>query len=229
MPLMQTYIDPKQFIITRKRKKYRFAKFNNSPLCFEFEQWQPRAADSIEIGAGNGMFAVEQAARFPNKTFVAVDVKGDRLQKGAYEAQSRGLTNVVFLRARADQLLELFPQSSAMEIWVTFADPFPKNRSAGRRLTHPYYLALYQQVLRKNGSLCVKHDNQQFFAWSLEQLVSDGWVLKELSFDLHESQLEDHYKIMTAYEERWLAEGLKTHFTRAQPPRTRRTLPRKVR
>lgn len=216
---MSDYVDPQQFIITRKRKKYRFAKFHNSPLCFEIADWQARPVDYLEIGAGNGMFTVEQAALRPDMTFVALDVKGDRLQKGAYEAERRGLTNISFVRARADQAAELFSKASVRELWITFPDPFPKKRSAGRRLTAPYFLAVYQRLISPKGKLYLKHDNRDFFMWSLEQLVTAGWRINELSFDLHASELNDRYKLRTAYEERWLAEGLVTNFVAARPPR----------
>lgn len=209
-------LDPRDFMITRKRKQYKFAKFHNSPLCFEFDEWVARAVDCIEVGAGTGLFLVELAACYPDKQFVAVDVKADRLQKGAYDAEARGITNIQFLRARADQLEECFEPHSLESIWITFPDPFPKKRSAGRRLTHPTFLTLYHTLLTSQGSLCMKHDNPQFFAWSLEQLVAEQWKISELSFDLHDSDLSDDYKIMTTYETRWLSEGSVTHFVRAE-------------
>ncbi len=211
-------INPNDFIITRKRKKYKFALFANSPLCFEFEEWdKARQADVVEIGAGTGQFIVELAARHPGQQYVAVDVKADRLQKGAREAEERKLTNVKFLRARADQLVEIFKPNSLSEIWLTFSDPFPKARSAGRRLTHPHFLAQYQRMLAANGSLKIKHDNPAFFQWTLEQLVANKWSITELSFDLHESELADDYKILTPYEQRWLGEGRITQFVNAHP------------
>ena len=210
-----SFVDPNQFIITRKRKKYKFALFHNSPLCFEFDEWVPHQVDVVEIGAGNGMFIVELATRHPEQVFVAVDVKGDRLQKGAREAEARGLNNVFFVRARADQLGELFMPNSLNAIWLTFSDPFPRKRSAGRRLTHPHFLKTYAELLCADGSLIIKHDNPDFFNWSLEQLVTEGWRLKELTFDLHESNFSDDYKILTAYEQRWLGEGRIINFVKA--------------
>jgi tRNA (guanine-N7-)-methyltransferase len=208
-------LDPKDFIIVRKRKKYRFAKFANSPLCFEFDEWDKQPVDSVEIGAGNGLFSVELAARHPELQFVALDVKGDRLQRGAYEAEERGITNVRFVRARADQILEMFDRGSLTSVWVTFPDPFPRKKSAGRRLTHPTFLAKYKELLDTNGALYLKHDNRDFFHWSLEQLVGQRWNITELSFDLHDSELDQDYKILTTYEQRWLSEGLVTNFVKA--------------
>ena len=214
-------IDPDQFIITRKRKKYKFAKFANARNCFEFDAWTNEKLSlgdkvSVEIGAGTGLFCVELAMRHPDQIFVAIDVKADRLQKGAYEAIERGLNNVYFVRARADQIDRLFDAKSLWAIWLTFSDPYPKKRAAGRRMTHPTFLAKYQELLAPDGGFYIKHDNPDFFKWSLEQLVATGWTIDELSFDLHESKLSDDCKILTTYEQRWLGEGRITQFARAK-------------
>lgn len=207
-------INPEDYIITRKRKKYKFALFANSPLCFEFDEWQKQPVDVVEVGAGTGLFSVALAEASPHKQFVAVDVKADRLQKGARLAEENGITNIRFIRARADQLNELFDVNSVQSIWLTFPDPFPKKRSAGRRMTHPMYLQIYKKLLKPNGAFYLKHDDRDFFCWSLEQLVAENWHLEELSFDLHESELPKEYKITTTYEERWLSEGYKTNFVK---------------
>lgn len=212
-------VNPADFVLARKRKKYKFALFHNSPLCFEFEEWdrtfQPHV---IEIGAGTGLFSVEQAMQYPDRRFLAVDVKGDRLQKGACEAEERGLTNIRFLRARGDQLPEIIPNSSVDSLWITFPDPYPKKRSASRRLTHWHFLSIYARLLSFEGSLNFKTDEPTLFAWSLEELVGHDWNIKELSFDLHESELSEQYKHMTTYEARFVSQGLKIGFVRAIPP-----------
>lgn len=88
-------VDPDDYVITRKRKKYRFALFHNSPLCYEFDEWdRSYLPQVIEFGAGTGLFSVEQATAHPEGNFLAVDVKGDRMQKGAGEAMNRGLSNI---------------------------------------------------------------------------------------------------------------------------------------
>ena len=216
---MSELLNPDDFVIVRKRKKYKFAKFHNAENCFEFDEWrdfyQQRQPGIFGLEVGTGLFSVELAARYPDKLFAAIDVKADRLQKGAYIALERSLKNIYFIRARADQIGDLFALSTLVNIWVTFPDPFPKKRAAGRRLTHPYFLRRYAQLLQPGGELLFKHDDRDFFCWSLEQLVAEKWQITELSFDLHESSLDDEYKIMTTYEQRWLNEGKAINFVRA--------------
>lgn len=215
---MSNQLDPGQFIISRKRKKYRFALFHNATNCFELEQWHPLAERDlvVEVGAGTGLFLAELAARHPERTFIALDVKADRLQKGARQALERSLTNIFFVRARADQLLEVVKPGTVQSLWLTFSDPFPKTRDAKRRLTHAKFLKLYKKAhVDKNAQLLFKTDSHALFDWSLEQFVMDSWRLTALSYDLHDSVLPDEYKIMTTYEQKWTTEGLPIMFVAA--------------
>ena len=209
-------LNPDDFIITRKRKKYKFALFSNSPLCFEHDEWDKDwHPDVVELGAGTGFFGLELARRHPELKILAIDVKADRLQSGAKKASQLSIPNVRFLRTRADLLPEIFEPQSLAAIWLTFPDPFLKDRAEKHRLTNARFLDIYRRLLGADVSLYLKHDNAKFFNYSLEQLVENSWQLNELSFDLHDSNLSDDYKILTTYELRWLGEGLKTKFVKA--------------
>lgn len=218
---MTEKINPEDFIITRKRKLYRFARFANADNCFEYDEWLNSKLlnrlknINLEVGAGTGLFSLELAALNPKNNYVALDVKADRLQKGAHEASERGITNIYFLRARADQICDLFEAHSLAAIWLTFADPFPRKSNAGRRMTNPTFLQKYAEVLLPDGTFYLKHDNDNFFHWSLEQLVNNKWHIDEICFDLHESDLKDEYKILTTFEKRWVGDGRKTKFAKA--------------
>lgn len=212
--------NPSDFIITRKRKQYKFALFHNSPLCFEVEEWKrdEYVPAALELGAGTSFFSVSLAEQSDEIQHLAVDVKADRLQAGATLAAEKEISNLRFLRARADQLPELLKAASLDSIWVTFPDPFPKTRYAKHRLLHPQFLAIYRQLLKPHGALYFKTDAKELFEWSLEQLVVNGWTVAELSFDLHESSLPEHYKIKTTYETRYSSEGIAIDFVKALPP-----------
>lgn len=219
----QHLVNPQDYVLKRKRKKYRFALFHNASNCFELTEWTPLKAKDIvvEVGSGTGMFLVELAKQYPEKEFIAVDVKADRLQKGARAALDAGCTNIYFVRARADQLSEVVQDKSVADIWLTFSDPFPKKRDAKRRLTHKDFLDLYKNAhVQNNARLFIKTDSHELFDWTLEQLIGDGWFFQMLTYDLHDSKLSDDFKIMTTYEKRWTDKGLPIYFVCASRSRT---------
>jgi tRNA (guanine-N7-)-methyltransferase len=215
-------VNPKDFIITRKRKKYKFAVFANSDLCFEADEWKKQkdfTPTVLEVGAGTAQFSAGLAKELPEVNFVACDLKADRLMSGARLVGEYDLKNIRFVRTHAEKLPELFTARSLTAVWLTFPDPFPKKRAAKHRLTHQRFLKLYETLLANDGALYFKTDNHALFDWSLESLVVSGWQIDQLTYDLHEAELPAHYKIITAYEQRYLNEKATICFVRAYPPR----------
>lgn len=204
------------FIITRKRKKFKFARFAELDNCYEMDNFTADILDAFtggspvvaEIGAGTGYFLLEQAKQQPDTFFIAIDVKADRLYAGARDAVKQGVANIIFVRAHVDQLGDSVLKGKVSEIWLTFSDPYPKTRHAKHRLTHPRFLAIYTGLFKALGILHFKTDNHGLFDWSLEKFIAGKLQLRRLTFDLHASELPDEYKIMTTYEQRFVAEGL---------------------
>lgn len=216
---------PEDFVITRRRKLYKFAKFDELDTCFHLEEWlivrDTKLANTtnltVEIGAGSALFSVELASRQPENTFIAVDIKGDRLYQGAREANRLGLTNIYFIRSDIARINEAIPEFIANEIWITFPDPYPRKPDAKHRLTAPRYLAYYRAMLNSSGKLKFKTDSDNLFDWSLEQFKSQGWHLETITRDLHNSNASDEVKIMTSYEKRFTDDGLKINFAQFAP------------
>lgn len=216
-----------QLFISRKRKKWKFAHFSEWPNCFEAEHATPklwreyfeaRQPLVVEIGAGTADLSVELARRHGAKNFVAVDVKSDRLYTGAKVALNEPIKNIAFVRAQLRAMSDLFEPRSISELWITFPDPFPRDKQAKHRLTHPKFLEVYAQLLTKDGTLRFKTDNRELFLWSLEQLVAQGWQIEELSFDLHESNLPGDYKVTTHFERKYIEKGLQINYVSATRP-----------
>ena len=223
-----------ELVITRRRKKYKFAKFNEMENCYHFDEWlslchpeltlssraKPRDLVSgsriiVEIGAGSALFLVQLAKLHPENLYIAVDIKSDRLYRGAKQAIEEKINNIKFIRSDIWRITELFNKNSVDEIWLTFCDPYPRKSDAKHRLTHPRFLDMYKTILRTGPTLTqlyFKTDNKGLFDWSLEQFEQTGWKIKEISRDLHNSKLPDEYKIMTTYEEKFANEGLPIYF-----------------
>lgn len=218
-------MDTSKLFITRKRKKWKFAHFDEWPNCFSAKEaegldWAAYFGNDnplvVEVGAGTADLSVGQAGRTAERNFVAIDIKSDRLYTGAKFCLEHKVKNIAFVRSEIKGVAELFAPGSVQEVWITFPDPFERKKHAKHRLTHPAYLARYRQLLSEDGVIHFKTDNRELFLWSLEQIVADGWRIAELSFDLHESDLAEEYKITTAYERRFIKEGSPINFVTAR-------------
>lgn len=217
-----------KLFITRKRKKWKFAHFDEWANCFQAIQIEPefwrtyfpnKQPLTVEIGAGTADLTLGLGRAHQNRNYIAVDVKSDRLYTGAKVALNDKLDNIAFVRAQLRGMRELFEPASIDELWVTFPDPFPRDKQAKHRLTNPSFLKVYAELLARDGVLRFKTDNRELFLYSLEQLVAEGWTLCELSFDLHESDLPTDYKITTYFERKFLAQGVPINYVSATPPR----------
>ncbi len=106
---------------------------------------------TLELACGRGEYAVGLGRMFPNENFIGIDLKGNRIWKGASIANKDGLTNVAFVRSQIELTANYFDKNEVDEIWITFPDPQLRWSKAKKRLTHPKFLRIYQQFL-KNGS-----------------------------------------------------------------------------
>lgn len=164
---------------------------------------------TFELGCGKAAFSWEMARRYPERNFVGVDLKADRLWKPAGEALEAGIKNLAFLCVHLMKLEDFVDQGEASEIWITFPDPFPKKRQAKHRMVNQAFLKIYENVLAPEGKFCLKTDNLEFFHFALEQMVEKGNTrFRELSFDLHEDErIGDDAKIQTDYERKFIGMG----------------------
>lgn len=173
----------------------------------------------LELACGNGEYTLGLAKQFPDKNFIGVDLKGDRIWNGGNYAQKNGLTNVAFLRGQILHLDQFFAENEVSEIWIVFPDPRPRDRDIRRRLTSPRFLKVYQHISKKGALIRLKTDNTQFFEYTLELLASDEHIntIKNLSYtnDLYQSDmLEEHFGIKTRYEKIWTERGEKIKYLR---------------
>lgn len=171
---------------------------------------------TIELACGRGEYSVGLAARFPERNFIGVDMKGDRLWKGSTLAVEQSLANVGFLRTQILDLESFFKPGEVDEIWLTFPDPRPRKRDVKRRLTSPRFIDLFKKLLGPGRYFRLKTDNTPLFDYTLEQLGyrNDLEDFKH-TYDLYTSDLrEECFDIKTRYEEMFSAKGEKIKYLR---------------
>lgn len=168
----------------------------------------------LELACGYGEYTVAMAAQNPSKKFMGIDIQGERLYRGAKQALEQDLDNVLFLRIYIEELLAYLPAGSVDEIWITFPDPYPKDRHAKRRLTGQRFLKLYQRVVKPDALLQLKTDNQALFDFTLEQLDTYPAKIIRQSRDVYRQDLGIPFltQIQTRFEKKNLKLGKKIHY-----------------
>lgn len=161
------------------KKLMRFAELKTFKNVFEFPEnmankWKEHFTNSnpivLELACGKGEYSVNMAKAYPDKNFIGVDVKGNRMYVGAKKALQEGIENVAFLRTRIEQIDQYFKPHSISEIWITFPDPFLRDGKAKNRLTHHKFLALYQKILSPDGIIHLKTDSPELYTFTEEMV-----------------------------------------------------------
>ncbi len=156
----------------------------------------------LELACGKGEYTVGLAEVYPEKNFIGIDIKGERIARGSQQALERGLVNVAFVRTDIRYLTEFFAGQEIAEIWITFPDPQPRPKQDKHRLTHPRFLSVYKQLLINNGTLHLKTDSRELFEYSLQTLTDQKFHTILFTNDLYNSHLYNiHNNIKTTYEQ----------------------------
>lgn len=208
-------------------KLQKFADFENFSNCHTFlfsdlekgsalkGNWREKVFKNnapvvLELGCGKGEYTVGLAQRHPEKNYIGVDIKGNRIWTGAKTALEKKLPNVAFLRTRIDFIDHSFIEEEVDEIWITFPDPQPQKTRARKRLTHPVFLQRYRKFLKPTGILHLKTDNTGLYEFTMEVLKEEKCRVHFSTDNLYANCPEERKElteIKTHYEALFTAKG----------------------
>ena len=168
---------------------------------------------TLELACGRGEYAVGLGRMFPEQHFIGIDLKGNRIWKGASIANKDGLKNVAFVRSQIELTSNYFAKNEVDEIWITFPDPQLRWSKAKKRLTHPKFLRLYQQFLKKEGIVHLKTDSPLLYNFTLKVIEIYGLDLIYKTDHLYaEQNIDPRCLIKTYYEGLDIAQSSKIHY-----------------
>ena len=139
----------------------------------------------LELGCGKGEYSVGLAQLYPQKNFLGLDIKGNRMFIGARQALQQNLNNVGFLRTRIDFVADLFAENEVDEIWLTFSDPQPQKPK--KRLSSSLFIQRYRSFLKPGGTVHMKTDNDLLFDFTMEEIANHGYSIVDYRPDLYAS------------------------------------------
>jgi tRNA (guanine-N7-)-methyltransferase len=174
---------------------------------------------TLELACGKGDYTLALARRFPGSNFLGVDLKGNRIWKGAKTALEEPLPNVAFLRTQIDKLDQYFAPGEISEIWITFPDPFLRRSKSKKRLTHPKFLQLYQPLLAPGAAINLKTDSPELYDFTREVITACGCTLLEDIPDVYAlPEVPPLLQIKTFYEGMHLSNGRTIRFLKFTLP-----------
>lgn len=154
----------------------------------------------LEIGAGKGDFALQMAKKYPDIHFVAIEMQSMALAYALRKIQDEKIENLLFVNVDAHFLFEKLYDYKFETIFLNFSDPWPKKRQNKRRLTYPTMLKEYYNILKDDGKLIFKSDNDVLFNDSVEYLKESQFKLIDITYDYDGL---DPYDALTEYESRF--------------------------
>ena len=160
----------------------------------------------IEIGMGKGDFIIGMAKNNPNINFIGIEMYDSVIVKAVQKLENENINNLKLIRMDARLIEDVFDKEIDL-IYLNFSDPWPKNRTAKKRLTHERFLTKYENIFKNKKTIFMKTDNTSLFEFSIESLSIFGYKLKNISLDLHNSNFENN--IMTEYEKKFSEKGVK--------------------
>lgn len=161
----------------------------------------------IEIGMGKGRFIMDMAAAHPDINYLGIERYSSVLLRALQKMEETPMPNLRFICMDAADITEVFAKDEVSRIYLNFSDPWPKDRHAKRRLTSRQFFARYDAILKPDGRLEFKTDNQDLFTFSLEEIPKAGWHLDAFTRDLHQDAVLNEGNIMTEYEEKFSSKG----------------------
>lgn len=204
-----------------QKKLVRFEELKSFSNVLEFPanmpgHWKYHFKNSnpvtLELACGKGEYAVGLAQLYPERNFIGIDLKGNRIWVGAKKALKENILNVAFLRIQIDQIEDYFANAEVNEIWITFPDPQLRISKAKKRLTHPKFLRSYKQLLAPGGFIHLKTDSPVLYNFTKKVIEQYNCILHKDSNDIYsEEQITDELKIKTYYESLDIARSNRIH------------------
>lgn len=165
----------------------------------------------IEIGMGKGKFITQLAQENPNINYIGIEKYSSVLIRAIEKCENLEISNLRFIRMEAEYICDVFEEGEVDRIYLNFSDPWPKDRHAKRRLTSKQFFQRYNVILKKEGIVEFKTDNDLLFQFSLEQVPEAGWNLVNYTWDLHNDDEMIEGNVMTEYETKFSAMGNPIH------------------
>lgn len=205
--------------VSKEKRMKELPRLDNTFVYKEFDEENPAPKGKwhsdvfkndnpivLELACGKGEYSIGLAQLHPDKNYIGLDIKGNRMWVGATEALEQSLDNVRFLRCYIDHLEQFFGKEEVDEAWIVFSDPYIKKER--KRLTAPKFLEVYRKVMKPGAIINLKTDSDILYEYTKEIIEQEGLELLDDEPNVHKNRPDDpELSIITYYESMHLEKG----------------------
>lgn len=164
----------------------------------------------LEIGFGMGHSLLALAKNQPDDNFIGVETHKPGVGAVLLGMSLQGINNIrIYNTDVIDVLTKGLPEKSLDGVHIFFPDPWPKRKHHPRRLIQPDFLVLIKRVLRKNGTLHLATDWEDYAKHMMKVMSAD----KDFINTAGEGQFAERSPfrpVITKFEQRALKVGRKS-------------------
>ncbi len=174
--------------------------FEDSSASFKniayFAEHFPKAKEvSIEVGFGSGRHLIYQALAQPDVLFIGIEIHKPSIEQVMKQIAIQNIENLMLLDYDARIFLEFVPSNCVKQIFVHF--PVPWDKKPARRVISESFIQESVRVLKKDGTLELRTDSENYFAYSLQTFLAANAL---------DMQIKKNFEtvITSKYEDRWI-------------------------
>lgn len=159
----------------------------------------------LEIGCGKGDYIFSMAQKEKEAYWVGIEKEENVSAVALKKVEDIKIENAFWICGDAESLESWFEKGEVDRIHLNFSDPWPKKRNTKRRLTSDLFVERLLNILKDEGEIRFKTDNQKLFEYTV--LLWENYPLEMIEFSVNYRSVAHPEDVITEYETRFMELG----------------------
>ena len=155
----------------------------------------------LEIGSGNGEFAIQSAKKHPEHQFIAIEKSRTLFHRMQNESHKYNLCNLWVIHTNAVWWVSHFvPEKSLNKVYILYPNVYIKSCQANLRWFNRPFMPYLLHCLVIGGQLEMRTNDRNYYQECKLKMKNYDFIKKTQDFDLEN-------KPCTAFERKYMARG----------------------
>jgi tRNA (guanine-N7-)-methyltransferase len=186
-----------------KRRPVLLERFFYLPKQFDHKEMHLNFSDPlifgnerpvyVELCSGNGQWIGEQARKYPEINWVAVEMRFDRARKIWLKTFREEIPNLYVACAEGAAFLRYYVKAASVtKSFVNFPDPWPKRCHGKHRLIWASFLQLLGQAMKQEGVATMVTDDAPYRDQMIREFAKAGCWKPEFSAPFFQTEWDSY-------------------------------------